>query len=57
MWRVNFSRVQWQHDIVDGRYVKRPDARQDNWIWTPPHTINMQRPRQWALLEFREEDR
>jgi hypothetical protein len=22
-WRVNFSRVQWQMDVVDGRYVKR----------------------------------
>ena len=23
-WRVNFSRVEWQHDVVDGKYRKVP---------------------------------
>ena len=27
-WRVNFSRVEWQMDVVDGRYVKRTETRQ-----------------------------
>ena len=27
-WRVNFSRVEWQVDVVDGRYVKRLEARE-----------------------------
>ena len=27
-WRVNFSRVQWQLDVRDGRYAKRLDPRQ-----------------------------
>ena len=26
-WRINFSRVEWHTDIVDGRYVKRRTAR------------------------------
>ena len=25
-WRVNFSRVQWHTDVLEGRYVKRVDA-------------------------------
>ncbi|MEZ5012294.1 MAG: carbohydrate-binding family 9-like protein [Bacteroidales bacterium] len=25
LWRINFSRVNWQTDIVDGRYVKKRD--------------------------------
>jgi hypothetical protein len=30
IWLINFSRVQWQHDIRDGKYVKRENTREDN---------------------------
>jgi WD40 repeat protein len=52
VWRVNFSRVQWQHDVVDGRYVKRPATREDNWVWTPQFAINMHLPRQWGFVQL-----
>jgi len=52
LWRVNFSRVQWQHQIVDGRYVKRPDAREDNWVWTPQGAVNMHLPHRWGFVAF-----
>ena len=34
-WRINFSRVQWQHEIVDGRYRKIAGKPEDNWVWSP----------------------
>jgi WD40 repeat protein len=52
IWRINFSRVQWQHDIRDGKYVKRENTREDNWTWTPQHVINMHVPREWGFVEF-----
>jgi hypothetical protein len=52
VWRFNFSRVEWQHDIKDGRYVKRPDTPEDNWVWTPQHVVNMHVPHEWGFVEF-----
>jgi len=52
-WRVNFSRVEWRHDIVDGRYVKRPGLREDNWVWSPQGLIDMHVPEHWGYVKFR----
>jgi hypothetical protein len=52
VWRVNFSRVQWQHDVVDGAYRKLPDTREDNWVWTPQFAVNMHIPDRWGFVEF-----
>jgi hypothetical protein len=57
-WRVNFSRVQWHHDVVDGRYVKRIDPAtgkplpEDNWVWSPQGAINMHMPERWGYVQF-----
>jgi hypothetical protein len=51
-WRVNFSRVEWQHQIVDGRYQKVPDTREDNWVWSPQWVIDMHRPERWGDVLF-----
>ncbi len=52
-WRVNFSRVEWQHRITpDGKYEKVPDTREDNWVWSPQWTINMHRPETWGTVQF-----
>lgn len=57
-WRVNFSRVQWRLDIVDGEYVKtiNPDTGKSypehNWVWSPQWTINMHRPEFWGYVQF-----
>jgi hypothetical protein len=55
-WRINFSRVHWLHDIIDGAYVKVPrDARpEDNWVWTPQEAIDMHRPERWGYVQFAE---
>lgn len=52
VWRVNFSRVEWVTDIVNGRYVKREGLKEDNWVWTPQGVIDMHQPEQWGYVEF-----
>jgi hypothetical protein len=57
-WRVNFSRVQWTLDIVDGTYRKRlkPNSKdplpEDNWVWSPQGAINMHMPERWGFVQF-----
>jgi cellulose/xylan binding protein with CBM9 domain len=57
-WRVNFSRVEWQTDVVDGRYVKRtkPGSRdplpEDNWVWSPQGAVDMHMPERWGYVQF-----
>ncbi|MBI3695432.1 MAG: carbohydrate-binding family 9-like protein [Acidobacteria bacterium] len=51
-WRINFSRVEWLHDLVDGRYRKRPGTREDNWVWSPQGAINMHMPERWGYVQF-----
>jgi hypothetical protein len=51
-WRVDFSRVEWQHEIVDGKYRKVPGTREDNWVWSPQGVINMHRPETWGIVQF-----
>lgn len=51
-WRVNFSRVQWDHRVVDGVYEKIPGKPEHNWVWSPQGVIDMHRPEQWGLIQF-----
>ncbi|MDP6849570.1 MAG: carbohydrate-binding family 9-like protein [Planctomycetota bacterium] len=51
-WRVNFSRVEWQETHAHGEYKKIPDTKEDNWVWTPQHTINMHLPEHWGFVRF-----
>ncbi len=51
-WRLNFSRVQWDLDVVDGRYVKVPDRPEHNWVWSPQGVVDMHRPEMWGYLQF-----
>ena len=51
-WRVNFSRVEWKFDVVDGKYQKPKGRREDNWVWSPQHVINMHRPETWGYMQF-----
>ena len=33
LWRINFSRVEWHVQVVDGKYQKSPGP-EDNWVGT-----------------------
>ncbi|WP_137401791.1 carbohydrate-binding family 9-like protein [Echinicola rosea] len=57
-WRINFSRVQWQLDILDGQYTKKTNPKtgkhypEYNWVWSPQGHINMHIPENWGYLQF-----
>lgn len=51
-WRVNFSRVQWDVEVVDGKYSKIEGRPEHNWVWSPQHAINMHKPEFWGYVQF-----
>lgn len=58
VWRINFSRVEWETDVVNGKYVKRSDPvthnplPEHNWVWSPQGVVNMHFPERWGYLIF-----
>ncbi len=67
IWRVNFSRVQWQHEVEDDKYVRvpphgtnlssglNPEDQQhpeDNWVWSSQGAVNMHIPERWGKVMF-----
>ncbi len=57
LWRINFSRVEWDTKVVDGKYVKVKDAAghnlpEHNWIWSPQGVVDMHYPERWGYLQF-----
>ncbi len=57
VWRINFSRVEWDTEIQDGQYIKVRDASgrnvpEHNWVWSPQGVINMHYPERWGYLLF-----
>lgn len=55
--RVNFSRVQWNTQTENGRYVKIPmpgeeKIREHNWVWAPTGVINIHLPEYWGFVQF-----
>jgi len=53
-WRLNFSRVQWDTEIVDGNYEKIKGNPEHNWVWSPQGVINMHYPEMWGFVQFSE---
>lgn len=57
-WKIGFSRVQWQTEIADGKYVKKKNKitnrnlSEDNWVWSPQGIINMHYPERWGMIQF-----
>lgn len=66
-WKINFSRVQWEHEVVDGKYVRIPphgtplaeslnpeeqEHPENNWVWSPQGVVNMHLPLRWGVVEF-----
>lgn len=52
IWRMNFSRVEWLVDVREGRYVKVPGKKEDNWVWSPQGLIDMHVPGMWGFVTF-----
>lgn len=57
-WRINFSRVHWDHDIINGKYYRKKEdgkyIREYNWVWSNQKVINMHEPEKWGFLQFTE---
>lgn len=51
-WRINFSRVEWDHGIIQGTYQKIPDRPEHNWVWSPQGVVDMHRPERWGIVQF-----
>jgi len=51
-WRINFSRVEWEVEVVDGKYQKIAGKPEDNWVWSPQGIIDMHRPEKWGYVQF-----
>lgn len=57
VWRMNFLRIAWETDIVDGKYVKVTEANgrakePDYHSWSPQGIIDMHYPERWGYLQF-----
>jgi len=59
-YRIDFSRVEWLTDLVDGKYKRRSQLQdgkekflpEDNWVWSPQGVVNMHQPETWGYLQF-----
>ena len=56
-WRVNFSRVQWETEVLDGIYTKKKNINgkvlpENNWVWSPQGKIAMHMPEKWGYVQF-----
>ncbi|KAG1688068.1 hypothetical protein DVH05_004384 [Phytophthora capsici] len=62
VWRVNFSRVQYELETVVNadtnqlQYQKVPDTREDNIVWAPTGVVDIHRPERWGYVFFSSEN-
>ncbi|MFH6602081.1 carbohydrate-binding family 9-like protein [Maribacter algicola] len=59
-WRLNFSRVNWEYELENGRYSRKKDESgkylpEYNWVWSPQGVINMHEPEHWGYVYFSNE--
>lgn len=61
VWRINFSRVEYAVDVINGQYKKASSCQscptpgapnEDNWVWSPQGAIAMHLPEKWGILQF-----
>jgi hypothetical protein len=58
LWRMNFSRVQWELEIDEHGYRKARDPAsgdplaEKNWVWSPQGAVNMHMPEMWGAVQF-----
>jgi len=58
IWRINFSRVEWDTEVRNGVYKKITNPAtgknlpEHNWVWSPQGVINMHLPERWGYVQF-----
>ena len=55
-WRANFLRVNWGHNLVNGRYQRKKLKGEYSpayfWSWTKQGVVNIHEPEKWGILQF-----
>lgn len=51
IWRMNFSRVEWDTKISGKKYKKLKNP-EHNWVWSPQWEVNMHQPEYWGYVQF-----
>lgn len=56
-WRINFSRVEWDHQWDGNEYTKAKDQNgnqlpEHNWTWSAQGIVNMHYPEMWGYMQF-----
>lgn len=58
IWRMNFSRVQWDLDTLNGKYFRKKDPVTGKFlpehymVWSPQGIINLHYPERWGYVQF-----
>lgn len=57
IWRMNFSRVQWNLDVDNNNYLRKLDANnrllpENNYVWSEQGVVNMHFPERWGYVQF-----
>jgi hypothetical protein len=57
VWRMNFSRVQWQLDTLNGKYYRRKNEQgrvvnEQYYVWSPQGIVNLHYPERWGYVLF-----
>ena len=58
IWRMNFSRVQWDLDTLNGHYLRKEDKASGKLlpehyaVWSPQGIINLHYPERWGYVQF-----
>jgi Carbohydrate family 9 binding domain-like len=58
IWRMNFSRVQWDLDTLKGHYFRKEDKATGKLlpehyaVWSPQGIINLHYPERWGYVQF-----
>ena len=58
IWRMNFSRVQWELDTLNGAYFRRKDKTMGKLlaehysVWSPQGIVNLHYPERWGYVLF-----
>ena len=57
IWRINFSRVEYDVEIQDNHYYRKKNEAgklipEHNWVWSPQGLIDMHFPERWGYLIF-----
>jgi Carbohydrate family 9 binding domain-like len=57
-WRINFSRVEWKLNVVNGKYKRELKYNtgeghpEDDWAWSPQGIYDLHYPEMWGYVQF-----